>query len=426
MFLRVVKESFARNRRRKLIAVAAVTVGACVTTAMLAVAIGIGDKVNRELRSYGANIEALPVKRPLNLNAGGVEIQAAGETSRLRQQDLPGIKSVFWAHNILAFAPFVYSDVRIAGPDPNGNPIPAKVVGTWFDHDLPIEGAQLFRTGILQVRQWWKVRGNWPQERECLVGEILAERLNAHPGDQITLISSEHELRLRVSGILATGAEEDDRVITHLDLAQSLAGAENGIDRVEVSALTNPEDDFARMDPETMSPQDYERWTCTPYARSIAHDLEKALDGSEAHPVLRISQNEGTLLSRIDLMMLLITAAALAAAVLGVGSTMTTTVLERKSEIALLKAIGASNTGVVAIFLAEAALVGLAGGTAGLAGGYWLAQIISRSVFNSPIEISAVLVPLVLAIALLVTFAGSVLPLRAALRFEPSLVLRGH
>jgi len=188
-------------------------------------------------------------------------------------------------------------------------------------------------------------------------------------------------------------------------------------------ALHN-EDAFARRDPTTFSPEEYERWSCTPYARSIAHDVERALTNVEAHPVLRISQTEGAVLSKIDLMMLLVALAALTAALLGVASTMTTTVLERKSEIGLLKAIGASNLDVTMIFLAETGLVGMIGGLAGLGLGWGLAQIVARSVFGSAIEISAVLAPMVIVVSIAVAFIGSALPLRRALRFEPSVVLR--
>ncbi|HEU4386768.1 MAG TPA: FtsX-like permease family protein, partial [Blastocatellia bacterium] len=140
----------------------------------------------------------------------------------------------------------------------------------------------------------------------------------------------------------------------------------------------------------------------------------------------RISQTEGALLSRIEMMMLLVTIAALAASILGVSSTMMSSVLERKTEIGLLKAIGASNLNVLVLFLSEAVVLGILGGAAGLATGYGLAQLISRSVFNSPLEVTSVLAPIVFLIAIGVAFAGSAIPLRSALRFDPSLVLRGR
>ena len=424
MFLRVVKGSFARKRQRKLIAVVAIALGASVTTAMLAVALGVGDKVNRELRSYGANIEALPRQRPLNLTANGVQLEATGAKGYIRQQDLSKIKSVFWAHNILSFAPFLIANATATA---NGtDQVQTTMVGTWFDHEMATESGTSLVTGVRIISPWWQVTGSWPQDGECLLGAVLSENIHAHAGDRITINCNGRTESLRVSGILTTGAAEDEQLITGLDFVQQITGLEDRIDRLEVSALTNPEDELAKKDPQTLSAEEYERWSCTPYPSSIARDLETVLEGAEARPILRISQTEGALLSRIVMMMLLVTIAALAASVLGVSSTMMSSVLERKTEIGLFKAIGASNVNVFVLFLSEAAILGILGGAAGLATGYGLAQLISRSVFNSQLEVTGVLAPIVLLIAVCVAFAGSAIPLRSALKFDPSLVLRGR
>lgn len=426
MFVRIVRESFLRKRGRKIIAAAAVALGAAVGTAMLTIGLGVGDKVNRELRSYGANIEALPRDRQLAVTMGGVQYLATSSTAYMNESDLPKLKSIFWANNILGFAPFLHAPVQAAVANRETEPLEAMLVGTWFDRELTTEEGKKLRTGARHVNSWWKVDGQWPEEGECLVGSSIASRLNANAGADIELRGETESVRLRVSGLLTTGADEDEQVVTHLGDVQRLTGLRGKVDRVMVSALTNPEDDFARSDPETLTPADFERWSCTPYARSIAYDVANTLEGAEARPIMRISQTEGALLSRIDLMMVLVAVAALAASVLGVTSTMMTTVLERKPEIALLKAIGASNGGIAAIFLAEAAVIGVVGGLAGLAVGYFVAQVLAQSVFGSTIEPSAVIAPAVLALSTVVAFAGSALPLRKALRFQPSVVLKGQ
>lgn len=426
MFVRIVSESLVRKRGRKLIAVAAVALGAAVAAAMLTIALGVGDKVNRELRAYGANIEALPRNRQVAVSVGGIQYQATSPTGYIKETDLPRLKSIFWGNNILAVAPFLHTAAQAVGSARPGGPIETALVGTWFDHDLETEEGKKFRAGVRHVSPWWKVNGDWPESGECLAGSSLASRMSVNVGDEIEVRSPVGGSRLRVSGVLSTGADEDDQLVAHLGEVQRLFGLDGKMDRVLISALTNPEDDFARSDPEALTPEEFERWSCTPYARSIAYDVSKVLEGSEARPVMRISQTEGALLSRIELMMLLVAIAALAASILGVASTMTTTVLERKSEIALLKAIGAGNTSVTAIFLAEAAVVGATGGLAGLGIGYVVAQLLARSVFSSAIETSGIVAPAVIVISIAVAFAGSALPLRAALRFQPSVVLKGQ
>ncbi|HEY6330123.1 MAG TPA: ABC transporter permease [Blastocatellia bacterium] len=430
MFGRIVKESLVRQRGRKLIAIASVTLGAAVATAMLAVAMGVGDKVNRELRSYGANIEAVARDRSVTVTEGGISYQAAAASGFINESDLPNLKSIFWANNILGFAPFLTVPVKasVAGASRNGSN--AELIGTWFDHEVPLDSGKAFPTGIKQVSPWWRVDGQWPSDDQCLVGVRLAEVLKCHPGDRIAIDNRAARgpaanTVFLVSGVVSTGSDEDHGIVAPLAAVQKLAGIEGKVDRVEVSALTNPEDDFARRDPATLSPAEQERFSCTPYPHSVANDIQKVLPGSEVRPVMRVSETEGTLLSRVNTMLVFTAVAALVAAVLGVASTMMTSVLERRSEIGLLKAIGASNLGVTALFLAESAVIGLTGGASGLLIGYGLAQLISSTVFGSFVAMSGVLVPVVLAIAMAVAFAGSALPLRTALKFEPSIVLKG-
>src|SRR5262249_622845 len=112
MFIRIVKESLIRKRRRKLVAVASVMLGAAIATAVLGVALGIGDKVNHELRTYGANIEVLPRDRSVQVTSGGIQYQAAAAGNLLKEQDLPNLVPIFWSNNILAFPPFLAVPVR--------------------------------------------------------------------------------------------------------------------------------------------------------------------------------------------------------------------------------------------------------------------------------------------------------------------------
>ena len=107
MFLRLVYQSFRRQRRRKLLAGIAITLGVAVATAMIAVAADIGDKINRELRTFGANIVLYPDTDTLDVEVGGVNLKPPADGAYLNEADLPAIKGTFWRHNIVAFAPFL-------------------------------------------------------------------------------------------------------------------------------------------------------------------------------------------------------------------------------------------------------------------------------------------------------------------------------
>ena len=196
--------------------------------------------------------------------------------------------------------------------------------------------------------------------------------------------------------------------------------------RLLVSALTKPEDEFARRDPATMTPAEYDRWYCTPYISSIAHQVQEVLPGVEARPIRRVAESEGRILTRVGGLMWLVTLAALVAAALAVGATAATTVLERRVEVGLMKALGAANWLVGAFFLAEQMLLALAGGGLGYVLGLGLARLLGESVFGIPPTSRLVLLPVVLALASLVALFGSLVPLRRATRLDPAPILRGE
>jgi putative ABC transport system permease protein len=418
MFVRLVYESFRRQKRRKLLAGVAVTLGVAVATAMIAVATDVGDKINRELRTYRANLVVTPQEDSLDLEIGGVNLKPPSDGAFLNQADLPKIKGTFWQHNIVGFSPML--PVKVAVGDDSR---PITLLGTYFSRSLRF-GKQDFVTGVRITHGWWKVQGLWPgdESEEVLLGERLAGRLGRKAGDRIDIAGQPH----RITGILSTGDVEDDEVVAPLALAQQLLGKPGAVRRVYVSALTKPEDALARRDPKTMSPEMYDRWYCSPYVQSIAYQLQEAIPHAHAEQIRQVEQTEGRVLSRIKGLMLLVTLAALFASALTVSAAMATAIFERRAEVGLMKALGAGNLSVAALFFAEATLLAVMGGVAGFAAGAFLARQIGRSIFDSQITIQPVLFPVILAIAAFVTFAGSAAAIRRAVRLDPVFALRGE
>jgi putative ABC transport system permease protein len=111
---------------------------------------------------------------------------------------------------------------------------------------------------------------------------------------------------------------------------------------------------------------------------------------------------------------------------LAVSAAMATAIFERRAEVGLMKALGAGRLAVAAIFFAEATLLALIGGIVGFVAGGVLAHQIGRSIFNSEIAIPPVLLPVILAIAVMVTFAGSAAAIRRAVGLDPAFALRGE
>jgi len=436
MFVRLVYESFRRQKRRKLLAGVAITLGVTVATAMIAVATDIGDKINRELRQIGANIVVSPQEDSLDVEIGGVNLKPPSDGAFLNESDLPKILGIFWHNNITAFAPVLPVNVAIANvsverdgksqllakPARSGAPLDVTLVGTYFAKRISYGPDQL-TTGVKTTYPLWKVAGEWPEDdsQNVLLGERVAQRLGAKDGDQISI--SGHELR--VSGILSTGQSEDDQIIAPLGLAQEILGKPGAVRRVYVSALTKPEDAFGRRDPKSLSGEIYDRWYCTPYPAAIALQLTEAIPHSRAEQLRQVAQNEGAVLTHIEGLIFLITLAALLASALAVSAAMATAIFERRAEVGLMKALGAGKVAVAAIFFAEAALLALVGGVIGFGAGAWLAHEIGESIFNSQISIQPVLLPVILAIAVIVTFAGSAMAIRRAVGLDPVFALRG-
>src|ERR1700722_6465878 len=420
MFVRLVYESFRRQKRRKLLAGAAITLGVTVATAMIAVATDIGDKINRELRTIGANLVVTPQEDSLDLEIGGVNLKPPTDGAFLSEAELPKIKGIFWHNNITGFAPMLPVNVAL---EKAGSAQEVTLLGPYFAKRLSF-GKDEFTTGVRSTHPWWKVSGRWPDDssRNVLLGERLASRLGEKSGDELSLSGR----RLRVSGILSTGGAEDDEVVAPLALAQEILGRPGAVRRVYVSALTKPEDAFARRDPKSLSGAIYDRWYCTPYPQAIAFQLAEAIPHSNAGQIRQVSQSEGAVLTRIEGLIFLITLAALFASALAVSAAMATTIFERRAEGGLMKALGAGKLAVASIFFAEAALLALIGGLAGFFVGGVLAHQIGHSIFSSDILIPLVLLPVILAIAVIVTFAGSAAAIRRAVGLDPVFALRGE
>jgi putative ABC transport system permease protein len=393
----------------------AVTLGAAVSTAMIAIAIDIGDKISHELRSYGANLVVTPADDSLDVQIGSVNLKPAGGAT-LSEADLPKIKGIFWRNNITGFTPELPVNVKVGQTD-------ATLVGTYFAKTLSF-GKQEFTTGARKTFPWWKVNGSWPVDdsEQVLVGEKLAVGHGIEAGGQIQISGAVYP----VAGIVSTGGVEDEQIISPLSLAQTIAKQPGAVGKIFVSAVTKPEDAFARRNPDSLTPADRDRWYCSPYPQSIAYQLQEVIPHAHAEQIRQVAQNEGNVLSRIEGLMLLITLAALFTSGLAVSAAMATAMFERRQEIGLMKALGAGQFALSAIFVTESALLACAGGLVGFAGGTLLARKLGQTIFGSAIAVEPVLLPLILAIAVVVTFAGSATAIRRAVKYDPVHALKGE
>ena len=430
MFLRMVRGAFTRQLGKMLMIALTIALGASLATAMLNVMLDVGDKVNQELKTYGANITVVPKSASVLNNLYEVEGGETAQGAYLNENELGSIKTIFWAFNIVDFAPFLDTDVTL----PDGTE--ANMVGTWYNHYMALPTGETLTTGVQNLRTWWDItEGRWLNESEesdtngVMVGASLAKSLDLHAGDRLHVEGRYGDAELSVIGVYDAGDDADGKLFAPLAVVQKLSGTEGKIASIEVSAITTPDNELAvkaAKDPKSLSAQQYETWYCTAYVSSICFQIQEVITDAVASPVRQVADSEGAILEKTELLMLLITVLALAGSALGISNLVTASVMERSNEIGLMKAIGASDRAVTGLVLTEIVIVGVVGGVIGYFAGFGFAQIIGHSVFGAAIEMKPMVIPLVAVLVVTVTLLGSIPAVRTLLRLDPTVVLHGR
>ncbi|MBR2529190.1 MAG: ABC transporter permease [Blautia sp.] len=429
MLWKMIRGVLYHQRGKMLLIAFTIALGASLATGMLNVMLDVGDKVNQELKTYGANITVKPKDSSLLSEIYEVGDGEELNASYLSEKDLPKLKTIFWAFNIVDFTPFLEAGVSL----PSGHTV--KAVGTWFNHHLSLPTGEDLDAGIASMRSWWDItEGSWLDESKegaedtVMAGTLLAGQEGWQVGDKIHLVGSREERDVTLTGIYDAGGDEDMGLFAPLDLIQALTDREDKVSSVEVSALTTPDNDLARRaarNPAALSSRDYETWYCTAYVSAICYQIQEAIPGSAASAVRQVADSEGAILEKTQLLMILITVLSLIGAALGISNLVTASVMERSKEIGLLKAIGARDLSITGVILVEILFTALIGSVAGYFVGFGFAQLIGLTVFDSAIEMKPGVIPIVAGLIFLVTMAGSLPAIRMVLRLRPAEVLHG-
>ena len=428
MFRRMLLSVLVRQKKKLFLIALTVALGVSLATAMLNVMFDVGDKVNQELKAYGANLNIVPKGAALVnelYQLDNADTRAA--IQYIKQDDLVKIKMIFWAYNIVDFAPYLTTQVTV-------NDKPVSLVGTWFNKHLTIPTGDEVDTGMLAMKSWWSIEGNTMKDdnlQGVMVGETIATQLNLKLGDSLELISplTNKKVTLTVNNIFHSGGIEDSQLYVSLPVAQNLANKDGLVERVEVSALTTPENDLARkaaQDPNSLSRTEWDTWYCTAYISSIAYQLEELMPDVRVKAIMQVAESEGSILQKTQLLMLLLTVLSLICSALAISNLVTANVIERSTEIGLLKALGATNISVAMLILTEILIIALLGGMVGYFVGLGFAQIIGQTVFGSFVEPKMIIIPLVLIMVSMITLLGSLPALRIMMFLRPTDVLHGR
>ncbi|MDO4788322.1 MAG: ABC transporter permease [Johnsonella sp.] len=426
MFIRMIWGAIFRQKSKMLMIAFTVALGVSLSTSMLNTMLGVGDKVNQELKAYGANINVVPKEASLLDDIYGIAEEEEKVPKYLNEEELGKIKTIFWAFNIVDFTPYFNTKVRVGEETKE-----TKMVGTWFAHHMDLPTGESLDTGMIRLKSWWELQGEWVLDSEedmIMLGSLYALRNNYAVGDELLLQSEHFTKKVRVKGIFTSGSDEDQYIYAPLKLAQQFGGKEKAVNRIEVSALTTPDNDLARkaaQNPLSLTIKEWEVWYCTAYVSAICYQIQEVISDSVAKPIRQVAESEGDILNKTTLLMVLITILSLVGSALGISNLVTASVMERRMEIGLQKAVGASNAKVISTMLTEIVVTGIIGGVAGYFAGLLLTQIIGYRVFGSAIVPAPMVIPIVVLMVLLVTVLGSIPAIRYLLNLNPTEVLHG-
>jgi len=410
MFWRAWLRSLAVKRPQSLLAFAALALEATVASLLLNVYGGARRKMQSEFRSDGPNVVVAPANSGV---ADGSAVSPAGlidsgTVERVQAHLRTNSTSPDKASPVVA-VPVLYAVVLAGSPKAPHGPLTSLVA----------VGAEL--AALYALNPAWKLSlapdtafDNLGSNR-CLIGSHAAARLELTAGDTLELeaaaggsapagsSTAAGTRAFTVAGLVSSGGSEDDQVFLPLDPLQEVTGLGGKVSLVEMRL------------PGTASE-----------VESAIGGLRRGVPSVEVRPVREIVQTEGKVLSTIQSLLWALAALILGVVVLCVMATVTTIMLHRRKEVAVMKALGASDRAVAVLFLAEIVALGIAGGLVGFAAGALLARRLGVDLFGVPLSTdwSAVL-PVLLA-AVLAAALPALLPVSTIRGIDPAHALKGE
>ncbi len=359
----ILRRSLIHRRARSLSALVALTVSAGVATALLTLYADLDAKLRHEFRSFGANI-----------------VITAPANSALPAKALVDVKSA--AGDDALEAAFGYA---VATTD-RGTPV--VVSGTDF-------------AAVKKLDAWWSVDA-WPSASDpnaALLGQRAAN-----------FVADEHDLKLTFAGRpivlhgvgrLKTGGDEDSRI--YMPMAAFTAWTGAGVSVIEVQVPGGA----AKVD------------------AALAR-IQRALPAMNIQPVRQLVEGESRIVDRTHTLMyaaVLLIAMTVAVSVL---ATLSASVLERRRDFALMKALGGSQMQLLGLFLLEALLLAMAGVVVGFVIGSALAWAISEGNFGTGALPRVGVLPLVLLLNLAIAVMAALFPARVLRGLQPAALLKGE
>lgn len=367
MFIKLIAASFLNRRSRMMVILLSVTIGAAVVSGLSSIYGNLDTNFGRELRGYGANVVVLPANAGLALDTKATDKVAARFGDRL-----------------VGYTPVIYAKVTLGRSE-------VVLVGLRLN-ELKKLSPYLKTTRNKKVKSGSGV----------LVGSSLADKLGLKTGNRHVLTSGRNKAPVTIAGRVVSGGVEENQIFTELKVAQRLLRKPDQAALAYLSVIGN--------------------------GGNPANAAEKfgRRYGLRVEAITGISQNETRVLSRIKALVFFVAGIILITGVLSVATTMMTMVIERRREVALKKALGADNLGILAEFAGEGIVIGLIGGLLGWGFGFAFAQWAGEKIFRAHIPFSPATVLVSVGVSLAVAVLALMVPVRMAVDVEPAVVLKGE
>ena len=388
MFWRIVRRLITAHRGRLFVILLALGAGAAVTAALLNLQVDAKRRLTSEFRAFGANVlisardHSRAAANPLLIDKLDDKIPSSNDGSEVT--------------NIAFF--YLSVEVSLLGFDGSSSkPSPAILVGYEgknIQHVLP---ARIISLG-----------GMATDMPNCRVGAKVAAALQIHPRDRLKLRNLTNRTTCFVSAIEEYGGPEDSQILTDLYTVQGLTWVPGGVaspNKVSLIELSVPG-----------TPQRVARYVS---------DLQRQFPDLDVRPIRQFTEAQAKIYSRISGLLNFTVALVLVLTGLCVMAAMTNVAMERRNDVGLMKAIGGAKRRVLRLFLAEATLLGLAGGAIGAAAGIALSVFLGKAVFGLAARPRLIVYPISVALTLIVAIL-SAFPLRRLASIRPASVFRGE
>jgi len=376
MFWRIVRRLFAAQRGRLLVILLALGASAALTAALLNLQVDARDRLTKEFRVFGANI----IVAPRNSKSSGASAVTLDESivDKVRQSLPPHASADSYLYLVASV-----SAANSAQPE-----------------NAVIAGKRIERLDQSALKS--AVATPRDNTNLCLVGFKAAQQLNLQSSASLTLKNDKREETCASEIADSRGDAQDSQIVVNLDAAQRLASLPNKVSLIQVSVPGTPRE-----------------------IREYISTLAQNIPAADVHGLRQFTDAEAKIYTRVSGLLTATTALVLALTGLCVMAAMTNVAMERKNDVGLMKAIGGATRRVLRLFLAEAALLGLAGGIVGAAVGLLLSIWLGKTVFGVAARPRLIVYPVSVALTILVAIVSSY-PLRRLANISPASVFRGE